>query len=150
MFDIEELENIDSNTVDLVLCRPDSPENEADWHENMGQVTQQVKRIIKDSGSAVFFLEPYKIAPMKLSKYAYDFVSKVSENWNLVDVLFWIRPPAYPVIARCIWFGSENCHINTLPFLSCECSEVELFGWWASKLCPADGKIVTLTKQAEG
>jgi len=127
----KEMKKLATCTVDAIICDPIYPEvnreygriTEKEWHEMMGDVVKESRRVLKAKGSAVFILQPNyeKIGKMRL--WLWDFVGWAGREWNLVQDAWWWSIDAMPLVGTnrkiglmrqsvkmCVWLGSPDCY----------------------------------------
>lgn len=132
----KKLREIQTATVDCVICDPVYPEvrargehyprvSEADWFDLMKDVVRECKRVVKPQGSAVFVLQPNYDKLGKMRLWLWDFVSWAGREWNLVQDCWWWTIDAMPLagtrreygllrqsVKMCVWLGAPDCFRN--------------------------------------
>lgn len=128
---LDVLPSIESGSIDCVFTDPPYAEidreygrlTEPQWHEMMREVVNEVRRILKPSGSAVFVIQPNyeKVGRMRL--WVWEFMVWVGREWNIVQNVYWWNNCAVPLagcnfgltrasVKYCIWLGSKDCFRN--------------------------------------
>lgn len=129
----EVMATLDSASVDAVVCDPPYAEidrpygrlTEPDWHELMDNVIEQVRRVLKPCGSAVFILQPNSERVGRMRPWVFEFMAKWARQWNMVQDAWWwnhCTPPTIhchrnrglmrPSLKACVWLGESNCYRN--------------------------------------
>jgi len=120
--------------VDAVITDPPYPEidreygrmTEAAWWDMMMGVCQEVRRILKPTGSAVFILQPNSRKVGSMRGWLWEFMAWVCREWNMVQDVWWWNTTALPTgvcsprnrgltrqsVKPCIWAGPPNCFRN--------------------------------------
>jgi DNA modification methylase len=118
-------------SVDVFLADPPYPEisrpygrmSEAEWHEMMRIVVSECRRTLKPKGSAVFIIQPNSECLGRMRSWPWKFMEWVSEDWNVVQDVYWWNLTALPVggvnrewglmrpsVKPCVWCGPPDCY----------------------------------------
>lgn len=122
-----------SESVDSIVCDPPYPEisrpygrlTEPQWHELMRDVVAQSRRVLSDTGSAVYILQPNSERVGRMRPWLWEFMAWTAREWNQVQDAWWwnfTRSPTVhcnrvnglmrPSVKACVWLGSEDCYRN--------------------------------------
>jgi len=103
---LEQITNIEDNSVDLVLTSPPYAEqrdglyngiNEHDYPEWTVKWMQQVKRILKPAGNVAIVIRPH-IKEGQISDYTLKMRLAIREDgWRECEELIWIKPTSAPL-----------------------------------------------------
>lgn len=125
------LKTIPDASIDAVVTDPPYAEidrkygrlTEPQWHDLMNEVTAEVRRVLKPTGSAVFILQPNSEKVGRMRLWLWDFLVKWGREWNLIQDVYWwntTTPPTVhchrdrglmrPSVKPCLWFGSPDCY----------------------------------------
>ena len=96
---------------------------EAEWWELMMPVCQQVRRVLKPTGSAKFVLQPNWNKTGQMSAWVWRFLLWAIDNWNVVQVAYWWNTCTMPggptdvglmrnTVKYLIWCGPPDCYRN--------------------------------------
>jgi DNA modification methylase len=127
------LPDIPTASVDAVITDPPYPEIDRDygkwtegewWEMVVDGVIPQVRRILKPTGSAMFILQPNSRKVGNMRGWLWKFMYWVTEEWNMVQDVWWWNPSAMPTvhatihglmrgsIKACVWAGNSDCYRN--------------------------------------
>lgn len=116
-------------SLDAIICDPPYPEidraygrlSEDEWFELMREMVVQSRRILTPTGSAVFVLQPNWERFGKMRTWLWRFLLWASEEWNIVQDVYWWNFTALPgdfkglmrnSVKYCVWLGSPDCYRN--------------------------------------
>jgi DNA modification methylase len=120
-----------SSSFDCVVTDPPYPEVDRpygrwtveEWEQLMGRVVEEVRRLLKPTGSAVFILQPNSERVGRVRPWLFEFMARWAREWNLVQDVWWWNTAALPTkhcdrkigllrpsIKACVWLGAENCY----------------------------------------
>jgi site-specific DNA-methyltransferase (adenine-specific)/site-specific DNA-methyltransferase (cytosine-N4-specific) len=129
----EVMRTLADRSVDAVVTDPPYAEidrpygrlTEPDWHELMDGVIEQVRRVLKPSGSAVFVIQPNSERVGRMRPWVFEFMAKWARQWNMVQDAWWwnhCTPPTVhcqrkrglmrPSLKACVWLGESDCYRN--------------------------------------
>jgi DNA modification methylase len=128
----EVLPTLPAASVDAVICDPPYPcvdraygtWTEEEWHALMAAVLPQLRRVLKPSGSAVLVLQPSSERLGRLRPWLWDFLARVSREWNVVQDVWWWNHSILPLsgaptvgllrpsLKMCVWLGETDCYRN--------------------------------------
>jgi DNA modification methylase len=129
----EVMATLDAESVDAVVCDPPYAEidrpygrlTEPQWHNLMDGVIEQVRRVLKPSGSAVFVIQPNSERVGRMRPWVFEFMAKWARQWNMVQDVWWwnhCTPPTVhcqrkrglmrPSLKACVWLGPSDCYRN--------------------------------------
>jgi DNA modification methylase len=129
----EVMATLDAESVDAVVCDPPYAEidrpygrlTEPQWHDLMDGVIDQVRRVLKPSGSAVFVIQPNSERVGRMRPWVFEFMAKWAREWNMVQDAWWwnhCTPPTVhcqrkrglmrPSLKACVWLGPSDCYRN--------------------------------------
>lgn len=129
----EVMAGMDAESVDAVVCDPPYAEidrpygrlTEPQWHDLMDGVIEQVRRVLKPTGSAVFIIQPNSERVGRMRPWVFEFMAKWARQWNMVQDAWWwnhCTPPTVhcsrkngllrPSVKACVWLGSADCFRN--------------------------------------
>lgn len=128
---IAEMNTLADASVDAIITDPPYPEidrpygrmTEAEWHELMGAVVAQSKRVLKPRGSALFILQPNSASAGRMRPWLWEFMSYICREWNMVQDAWWWNFAAMPTfpcqhpyrlmrpsVKACVWAGPPDCY----------------------------------------
>jgi len=120
----------DNGVFDSIVSDPPYPEvpreygklSVLDWFNLTNTVIYNCKRTLTERGSLVFILQPNSEKCGKMRPWIWDFMSKWSNDWNVVQDIYWFNTAPSPTIhisrkfgllkpsiKYCVWLGSPNC-----------------------------------------
>jgi len=129
----EVMATLDAKSVDAVVCDPPYAEidrpygrlTEPEWHDLMDGVIEQVRRVLKPSGSAVFVIQPNSERVGRMRPWVFEFMAKWARQWNMVQDAWWWNPCTPPTVhcqrkrglmrpsmKACVWLGASDCYRN--------------------------------------
>lgn len=124
---------VPDQSVDAVITDPPYAEinrsygtfTEDAWRVLMDGVVDQVRRVLKPSGSAVFILQNNCEMIGRTRPWLYDFIAYYARHWNMVQDVYWwnyTAPPTAhcqrerglmrPSVKLCVWLGDPHCYKN--------------------------------------
>jgi DNA modification methylase len=127
----EVMATLDAESIDAVVCDPPYAEidrpygrlTEPQWHELMDGVIEQVRRVLKPSGSAVFVIQPNSERVGRMRPWVFEFIAKWARQWNMVQDAWWWNPCTPPTVhcqrkrglmrpslKACVWLGPSDCY----------------------------------------
>jgi DNA modification methylase len=124
-------------SVDAVICDPPYPEisrpygrmTEAEWHAMMDMVVPECRRVLKQTGSAVFVLQPNSERVGRMRTWLWEFMAKWGKEWGMVQDAWWWNISALPgggctdggllrgSLKACVWLGPQDCYRDQLAVL---------------------------------
>lgn len=90
----------------------------------MEQVVNELRRILKPTGSALFVIGPNYSKAGKMNTWHLEFVLHCSKVWNVVQDAYWVKPSSFPggastqldlmrsAVEWCVWVGNPDCYRN--------------------------------------
>jgi len=121
---------LEAATFDTVLTDPPYPcikrsygtWTEAEWHAMMDVVVPESRRVLKQSGSAVYILQPNSEKVGRMRPWLWEFMARWTREWGMVQDAWWWNttplPEAHsiqghlmrPSLKACVWLGEEDCY----------------------------------------
>ena len=116
---------------DSVVTDPPYPEidrdygrlTEPEWHELMRDVVAGVRGNVKETGSAVFVLQPNSERVGRMRPWLWEFMAWTAREWNQIQDAWWwnhATPPTVhcheknglmrPSMKACVWLGDPKCY----------------------------------------
>jgi len=116
---------------DSVVTDPPYPEidrdygrlTEPEWHELMRGVVGVIRDNVKETGSAVFVLQPNSERVGRMRPWLWEFMAWTAKEWNQIQDAWWwnhATPPTVhchaknglmrPSMKACVWLGDPKCY----------------------------------------
>ena len=133
---------ISDKSVNAVFSDPPYPEIKRDygkisvddWMLLMQSVVKESKRIVKDTGSAVFILQANSSKIGVTRTWLWEFLVWAANEWSLIQDVYWHNTAAMPnrhcnrqyglmrpSVKMCIWLGSSDAYRNQDEILKTPC-----------------------------
>lgn len=131
---ITALKTLPDSTVDLVLFDPPYPHikrpygtlTESEWHQLMGAVLRECRRILKPQRSLVVVIQTNYCKVGRMRMWPWEFVFRAAHmwsDWGLVEDAYSHAPNALPnagvshgllrkSVKWCVWLGPADCYRN--------------------------------------
>lgn len=128
---LEYMRDMESASFDAVITDPPYAEvsrvygrwTERQWFALMNPVVEEVRRLLKPTGSAVFVLQPNSEKVGRMRSWVFEFMAKWACEWNMIQDVYWWNPATPPgggamhgllrgAVKLCVWLGPSECYRN--------------------------------------
>lgn len=129
---IDVLRGIPNQSIDAVITDPPYAEvdrpygrwTEEAWFNMMNPVVNEIRRVLKPTGSAMFVIQPNceKVGAMR--PWFFEFIAKWAREWNLIQDVWWWNHAMIPTqgaisggllrgsLKACVWLGHPDAFRN--------------------------------------
>ncbi len=126
---LKAMQGMKTDSIDAAILSPPYPGikrnygywKPAEWLPWMNEVMQELRRVIKPSGSAVVVIEPNFEKIGKRNTWAWEFALNMAKEWGIVQDAYWIKKAPMPgqlqglmrnAVVWCLWVGEPDCFRN--------------------------------------
>jgi DNA modification methylase len=128
---VEVMKTLPAACFDACVCDPPYPEvvrpygklSVEQWFLLMQAVVEEVRRLLKPKGSAVFILQPNSESVGRVRPWLFDFMAWIARDWNMPQDVWWWNPASAPSVhcqrrfglmrpsvKACVWGGASDCY----------------------------------------